>query len=132
MKNKNGIGWEIAAYTVRGVSVAIPACVTMAIENSWVKTGIGFLAMLLIVALFIIYKEPIKKASGYMPGVIPFSIFVIIALFFKTTSQALLTIGISGLTGSVIAIPLHAKYSLSKNADSEELHILRNIVDKLK
>lgn len=128
-----GIGWEIGAYTVRGVSVVTPISIIMCIENSWVKTGLGLTATILIIALFIIFKEPIKKASSYAPGVIPFAIFIIIAIFFNTTAKSLLAIGISGLSGSTLAIPLHAKYlSYQKTAKSPELLALETIAEKLK
>lgn len=132
-KSKSGIGWEIGAYSIRGLSVAIPAAVTMTLEDTWVKNGIGLLATMLIIAMLIIYKEPIKKASKYAPGVIPFAIFVVLAIFFETTSKALLTIGTSGLSGSVLAVPLHAKYLIiKKNTKSPELTALENIANTLK
>lgn len=128
-----GIGWEVGAYTIRGISLIVPAAVIMTMENSWVKNGLGLLATVLIIALLIVFKEPVKKASGYAPGVIPFSIFVVLAIFFETTSQALLTIGISGLGGSVAAIPLHAKHlSCQQNEKSPELVALETIAQKIK
>ena len=131
--SSSGIGWEIGAYTVRGVSVALPAIVIMCLENSWIKNGIGLLATLLIIALLIIFKEPLKAASSYAPGVVPFTIFIVIAIFFNTTSQSLMTIGISGLSGSVAAIPLHAKYlATKKQEESPELQALKDIAEKLK
>lgn len=130
--NKN-TWWEIGAYIVRTISVGVPACVIMTLENSWVKSGIGLLATFLLIALAIIYKEPIKKAAGFAPGVFPFLIFVIIALFFNTTANALLTIGLSGLGGSVVAIPLHYKYLQSKKPPEEDpqLTVLKDIANKL-
>ena len=130
--NKN-TWWEISAYIVRTISVGVPACVIMTLENSWVKSGIGLLATFLLIALAIIYKEPIKKAAGFAPGVFPFLIFVIIALFFNTTANALLTIGLSGLGGSIVAIPLHYKYLQSKKPPEEDpqLTVLKDIANKL-
>ena len=130
--NKN-TWWEIGAYIVRTISVGVPACVIMTLENSWVKSGIGLLATFLLIALAIIYKEPIKKAAGFAPGVFPFLIFVIIALFFNTTANALLTIGLSGLGGSIVAIPLHYKYLQSKKPPEEDpqLTVLKDIANKL-
>lgn len=130
--NKN-TWWEIGAYIVRTISVGVPACVIMTLENSWVKSGIGLLATFLLIALAIIYKEPIKKAAGFAPGVFPFLIFVIIALFFNTTANALLTIGLSGLGGSTVAIPLHYKYLQSKKPPEEDpqLTVLKDIANKL-
>lgn len=130
--NKNA-WWEISAYIVRTISVGVPACVIMTLENSWVKSGIGLLATFLLIALAIIYKEPIKKAAGFAPGVFPFLIFVIIALFFNTTANALLTIGLSGLGGSIVAIPLHYKYLQSKKPPEEDpqLTVLKDIANKL-
>ena len=131
-KEGTGIGWEIGAYTIRGVSVALPAIVIMILENSWVKNGLGLLATLLIIAILIIFRKPLKNAAGYAPGVIPFTIFVIIALFFNTTAQALLTVGISGLGGSVAAIPLHLKYiSVQKDVKTPEQKLLETIVNKI-
>lgn len=130
--NKN-TWWEISAYIVRTISVGVPAAVIMTLENSWVKSGIGLLATFLLIALAIIYKEPVKKAAGYAPGVFPFLIFVIIALFFNTTANALLTIGLSGLGGSIVAIPLHYKYLQSKKPPEEDpqLTVLKDIANKL-
>lgn len=130
--NKN-TWWEIGAYIVRTISVGVPACVIMTLENSWVKSGIGLLATFLLIALAIIYKEPVKKAAGFAPGVFPFLIFVIIALFFNTTANALLTIGLSGLGGSIVAIPLHYKYLQSKKPPEEDpqLTVLKDIANKL-
>ena len=130
--NKN-TWWEISAYIVRTLSVGVPAAVIMTLENSWVKSGIGLLATFLLIALAIIYKEPIKKAAGFAPGVFPFLIFVIIALFFNTTANALLTIGLSGLGGSIVAIPLHYKYLQSKKPPEEDpqLTVLKDIANKL-
>lgn len=131
-KKSSGIGWEIGAYTIRGVSVGTPAVVIMCMENSWVKTGIGLLATLLIIAMVIIYKEPLKKAMGYAPGVVPFTIFVVVALFFNTAANALMTIGISGLGGSVAAIPLHMKYlSMQQQEKTPEQQTLERIADSL-
>lgn len=130
--NKN-IWWEVSAYVIRGLSVAVPAAIIITIENSWVKSGIGLTLTVVLIALAIIYKEPIKKAAGYAPGVIPFTIFVIIALFFNTTANALLTVGLSGLGGSIISVPLHYKYLKSKeNTDSKELSVLKDIAETLK
>lgn len=127
-----GIGWEIGAYSVRGLSVAIPAAVIMTLENSWVKSGLGLLAVVLIIALLIIFKDPIKRASSYAPGVIPFAIFVVISIFFDTTAQALFTVGMSGLSGCVAATPLHLVYlSKNKQTKSPELQALENIAKKL-
>lgn len=128
-----GIGWEIGAYSVRGVSVAAPSITIMCLENSWVKTGLGLMATVLIIALLIIFKDPIKTASGYAPGVIPFAIFIVIALFFDTTAKTLLTVGVSGFGGSVISIPLHLKYlSHQKTEKSPELQALETIAERLK
>ena len=131
-----GIGWEVAAYSVRGVSVAAPAVTIMCLENSWLKTGIGLFATLMIIALFIIYKKPIQKAMSYAPGVIPFSIFVAIAIFFNTVSNALLTIGISGLAGSVVAVPLHLKYTslqeTEKTPEQQSLERIASVLENLK
>lgn len=128
-----GIGWEIGAYSIRGVSVAVPAVVIMFLENSFVKSGLGLLATLLIVALLLIYKEPIKKAAGYAPGVLPFTIFIVLAIFFDTTAKSLFLIGSSGLGGSLLAIPFHLKYlNANKNEESEELKTLKTIAAKLK
>ena len=130
--NKN-IWWEVSAYVIRGLSVAVPAAIIITIENSWVKSGIGLTLTVVLIALTIIYKEPIKKAASYAPGVIPFTIFVIIALFFNTTANALLTVGLSGLGGSIISVPLHYKYLKSKeNTDSKELSVLKDIAETLK
>ena len=132
-KIDKNIWWEISAYIVRGLSVGVPAAIIMTLENSWVKSGIGLTLTIVLVALAIIYKEPIKKAAGYAPGVIPFTIFVIIALFFNTTANALLTVGLSGLGGSIIAVPLHYKYLKAKeNTDSKELSVLKDIAEALK
>lgn len=128
-----GFAWEAAAYAVRGVSASAPAVVIMCLENSWVKTSIGLLATVLIIALLIIFKEPLKTAASYAPGVIPFAIFVVVAMFFQATSRALLTVGISGLTGSGIAVPLHLKYlSYKKTEKSPELQALEQIAEQLK
>lgn len=133
MLNTPGIGWEIGAYTVRAVSVATPAAIIMTLENSWAKSGLGLLATLLIIALLIIFKEPIKIATNYAPGVIPFAIFIVVALFFDTTAKSLLTIGISGLAGSFAAIPLHIKYlACQKTEKSPELTALETIAESLK
>ena len=132
-RNTSGIGWEIGAYATRGVSVLIPAVVIMTLEGSWVKNGLGLLATLLIIAMLIIFKKPIKSASNYAPGVIPFTAFIVIAIFFNTTAKALLTVGISGLTGSIAAIPFHLKYlSYSKTEDSQVLELLNTLTNKLK
>lgn len=132
-KIDKNIWWEISAYIVRGLSAGVPAAIIMTLENSWVKSGIGLTLTIVLVALTIIYKEPIKKAAGYAPGVIPFTIFVIIALFFNTTANALLTVGLSGLGGSIIAVPLHYKYLKAKeNTDSKELSVLKDIAEALK
>lgn len=132
-KIDKNIWWEISAYIVRGLSAGVPAAIIMTLENSWAKSGIGLTLTIVLVALAIIYKEPIKKAAGYAPGVIPFTIFVIIALFFNTTANALLTVGLSGLGGSIIAVPLHYKYLKAKeNTDSKELSVLKDIAEALK
>lgn len=130
--NKN-TWWEISAYIVRTLSVAIPTCVIITIDGSWVKSGIGLTATILLIALAIIYREPLKKAMGYAPGVVPFTIFVIVALFFNTTANALLTVGISGLGGSIAAIPLHYKYLQSKKPPEEDpqVTVLKSIAEKL-
>lgn len=128
-----GIGWEIGAYAIRGTSVAVPASVIMCLENSWVKTGLGFMAAILIIAMLLIFKEPIKKAANYAPGVIPFAIFVIIAIFFDTSAKTFLTVGLSGLSGCALAIPFHTKYlSYQKSEKSPELEALETIAKKLK
>ena len=128
-----GIGWEIGAYAVRALSVATPTAIIMTLENSWVKNGLGLLATLLIIALLIIFKEPIKVATSYAPGVIPFAIFIVVALFFHTTAQSLLAVGISGLAGSFAAIPLHVKYlSYQRTEKSPELTTLETIAESLK
>lgn len=128
-----GIGWEIGAYAVRGTSVIVPSVVIMALENSWFTTGLGLLATFVIMALLLIFKEPIKKASGYAPGIVTFAIFVVIAIFFDTVSDALLIIGLSGIAGSTAAIPLHLKY-LSKNQQSKspELMAIETLAERLK
>lgn len=132
-KMSSGLKWEIAAYAVRAISTATPAVIVMFMENSWVKSGLGLTATVLLVALAIIFKEPLKKAMNYAPGVIPFTIFVIIAIFFNTTAKALLAIGISGLGGSIVAIPLHAKYlAYTDDTESPELQALKAIAKKLK
>lgn len=130
--NKN-TWWEISAYIIRTLSVAVPTCVIITIEGSWVKSGIGLTATVLLIALAIIYRQPLKKAMGYAPGVVPFTIFVIVALFFNTTANALLTVGISGLGGSIIAIPLHYKYLQSKKPPEEDpqVTVLKSIAEKL-
>ena len=128
-----GIWWEVGAYATRTISVVTPATIIMTLEDSWVKNGLGLLATLLIIAVLIIFKDPIKKASGYAPGVIPFAIFVVVAIFFDTTSKSLLTIGISGLSGCTLAIPMHIKYlSCQKQVKSPELEALETIAAKLK
>lgn len=131
--SKSGIGWEISAYTLRGVSVVIPASIIMIQENSWAKSGLGLLATLMLIALVVIFKEPIKKAAGYAPGVVPFTIFVIIAIFFRTATDALLTVGISGLSGSVASVPLHLKY-ISKQSQQKtpQEEALESIAESLK
>lgn len=132
-ESKNpGFGWEIAAYVIRTVGVGTPAIVIMCLEDSWVKTGIGLLATLLIIAMLIIFKEPIKTATAYAPGVLPFAIFVVLALFFQTSANALLTIGISGLASCGIAIPFHAKYlSQQDTKKTPELEALEAIAKSL-
>jgi hypothetical protein len=129
------VWWEIGAYLIRTLATAVPAVVIMTLENSWVKSGIGLTATILLIALALIYKEPLKKAMGAAPGVIPFTIFVIIALFFNTTANALLTVGLSGLGGSIVAIPFHYKYTQAQkakeNEDSEEVKVLKTIAEKL-
>ena len=125
--------WEISAYIIRALSVVVPAGVIMTLENSWIKSGIGLTCTIVLIALAIIFKKPIKSAAGYAPGVIPFTLFVIIALFFNTTANALLTVGLSGLGGSIAAVPLHYKYLKGKeNTDSKELAVLKDIADALK
>lgn len=132
-KSTTGFGWEIAAYAIRAVGTGTPAVVIMCLEDSWVKNGIGLLATLLIIALLIIFKEPIQTAAGYAPGVIPFAIFTAIAAFFQTTAYALLTIGISGLASCGIAIPFHAKYlSMQKAKKTPEQEALESIAASLK
>ena len=132
-KSKTGMGWEISAYTIRAASVSVPAVIVMCMENSWLRNGLGLMATVLIIALLIIFKEPIKKASGYAPGVIPFAIFVTLAIFFDTSAKILLTVGISGLSGSIIAIPFHVKYlSYQQKDKSRALTALENIADSLK
>lgn len=131
-ESSSGLGWEIGAYSIRGISVALPAVIIMFLENSWVKTGLGLLATILIIAMVIIFREPIKKAMGYAPGVVPFTVFVIIAIFFNTTANALMTIGISGLGGSIVSIPLHLKYiSMQKGTKTPEQILLENIANKI-
>lgn len=128
-----GFGWEIGAYSIRAVSVLIPVLVIMALENSWVKSGLGLLATLLIVAMLIIFRKPLGHAAGYAPGVIPFSIFIVIATFFNTTAKSLLIVGTSGLAGSVLAIPLHIKYLRYQKAEkSPELLALEALTSKIK
>lgn len=127
-----GFGWEIGAYGVRTICVGVPAAVIMSLEGTWVKNGLGLMATILIIALFIIYRKPIKAAANYAPGVIPFSIFMLIGIFFNTTAASLLTIGVSGLTGSILAIPLHAKYLSKQNTESDELQALRAMNKQLK
>lgn len=128
-----GIGWEIGAYAVRSISVATPAVIIMTLENSWVKTGLGLLATFVIIALILIFKEPIKKASDYAPGAVIFTIFIVIAIFFKTVSNVLLTVGISGVGGSILSVPLHVKYlSAQKQEKSPELLALEQLAEKLK
>ena len=135
-KKRPGIGWEIGAYAVRGLSVIVPAAVIMFLENSWIKSGIGLLATLMIIALVIIFKQPIKQATSYAPGVIPFTIFIVVAWFFSTTAYALYTIGISGLGGSIAAIPLHLKYISAqeevKSPEQIELERITNAIENLK
>lgn len=134
-KIDRSIWWEIGAYTIRTLSTAVPAVVIMALENSWVKTGMGLMCTILLIALALIYKEPLKKAMNNAPGVVPFTIFVIIALFFNTTANALLTVGLSGLGGSIVAIPFHYKYTQCQkaklNEESEEVKVLKTIAEKL-
>lgn len=132
-KISSGIGWEIGAYAVRAGSVGGTAITIIAIENSWLKNGLGLMATLLIISLLLIFRKPIKSATNYAPGVIPFSIFIVLAIFFDTTAKSLFTIGISGLIGSVAAIPLHLKYlSYSDTNESPELKTLMNIIKKIK
>ena len=58
------VWWEIGAYLIRTLATAVPAVVIMTLENSWVKSGIGLTATILLIALALIYKEPLKKAMG--------------------------------------------------------------------
>jgi hypothetical protein len=128
-----GFGWEVGAYAIRSVSVVAPASIIMTLENSWVKSGIGLLAAFMIIALLVIFKEPIEKASNYAPGTFVFIIFVIIAVLFKTVSNVLLTVGISGMCGCGIAAPLHIKYlSYKKQEKSPELLAMETLCDRLK
>ena len=87
----------------------------------------------LCLAIFPWAKFRKKKGACYAPGVFPFLIFVIIAMFFNTTANALLTIGLSGLGGSIVAIPLHYKYLQSKKPPEEDpqLTVLKDIANKL-
>lgn len=125
--------WEIAAYGIRILSVVIPAVVIMYQENSWQKASLGLIASLMILAVVIIMYRPIRAAMKFMPGVVPFGIFIIAALAFKTMADALLVIGIAGLLGSVIAIPFHYKYlSTLKATANEGLDTLKQIADNLK
>ena len=137
-KNKpvstTGIGWEITAYLIRAVGTGTPAIVIMCLENSWVKTGMGLLATLLIISMLIIFKKPIETATNYAPGVVPFAIFTVLAAFFQTTSYALLTIGVSGLASCGIAIPFHTKYlsmqATKKTPEQEALEQIANALNK--
>ena len=125
--------WEIAAYGIRILSVIIPAIVIMYQENSWQKASLGLIATMMIAAIVIIMYQPIRAAMKFVPGVIPFGIFVVAALAFKTMADALLVIGIAGLVGSVIAIPFHYKYlNTLKTVANESLDTLKQIADNLK
>jgi hypothetical protein len=128
-----GIGWEIAAYIVRALFVLVPAITIMALKDSWLKTGLSLLATLLIVSLLIVFKDPLKKASGYAPGAVPFAIFITLALLFKAVSNAFLTIGVFGLLGCLITIPLHLKFlSYKEQEKSPELQALETITSLLR
>ena len=123
-----GFGWEVGAYAMRIVPTATPAIVITCLENSWVKTGLGLTATLIVIALLIIMREPISKAMGYAPGVVPFAVFVALGIFFKTAANALLIIGGCGLGGCVLSIPLHLKYlSCQSEKKSPELQALEKI-----
>lgn len=125
--------WEVAAYAIRILSVVIPAIIIMYQENSWQKASLGLVASLMIAAVVIIMYRPIRSAMKFIPGVVPFGIFVIAAIAFKTMSDALLVIGIAGLVGSVIAIPFHYKYISTIKANANEgLDTLKQIADNLK
>ena len=125
--------WEIAAYIIRLVSVVVPAVVIMYQENSWQKASLGLIASLMIAAVVIIMYRPIRAAMKFVPGVIPFGVFVIAALAFRTMADALLVIGISGLAGSVVAIPFHYKYiSTIKATANESVDALKQIAESLK
>lgn len=133
LKKIPGVGWEISAYIVRIISVVVPACIIMYLQNSWVKNSLGLMATATIIAVILILKEPIKKASGFAPGIIIFSIMTLIAMLFNTVVEILFVVGISGLVGSGIAIPLHLKYiSYKENEKSPELQAIEALVDKLK
>lgn len=126
------IWWEIAAYTVRILSCAIPAVVIMYQEHSWQKASLGLLASLVILATVIILYRPIKSLFKLAPGVLPFSVFIIVALLFKTMSDAFLIVGSAGLIGSVLAIPLHYRYLQSLPTTDEMMDLLNKINEKLK
>ena len=125
--------WEIAAYAVRLLSCAIPAIIIMYQENSWQKASLSLIGTLLLIATIIILYRPIRAATKFIPGVIPFGAFVGIAFVFKTMADALLTIGIAGLVGSIIAIPLHYKYLSTQSSKADEsLNSLKEIAETLK
>lgn len=128
--------WEVAAYAIRVASCVIPAAIILYQENSWqvatTKLSLGLLGGLAILAVFIVLYQPIKAGLKFIPGVLPFGIFVGLSILFKIMADSFLIIGISGLVGSVIAIPFHYKYlcSLSEQAD-EGLNTLKQIAEKL-
>lgn len=123
--------WEVLAYLIRISSCIIPAVIIMYTENSWKKASLSLLGSLVLVAIAIILYQPIKNAMSFIPGVVPFGIFVAIAIAFKTMADAFLIIGISGLCGSVLAVPFHYKYLQSLSKDDEILTTLSEINDKL-
>lgn len=129
--NKNVL-WEWGAYAIRTVSVVLPTAIITTINEAWTKTSIGFSATLIIIALLIIYKEPINKFRGAAPGVLPFAIFLVLAMFFYSTAENLFIVGISGFGGSIVATPLHIKYMQTKASEkSDEVKALETIAQKL-
>lgn len=123
--------WEVTAYAIRVLSCVIPALIIMYQEHSWQKASLSLMGSLLVIAIVIIMFRPIKALFSFAPGVLPFAIFVGMSFAFKTMADAFLTIGISGLIGSVIAIPFHYRYIQGLSTDDPFSRAIQDINSKL-
>lgn len=129
--NKNN-WFTIGGYALQTLSVVVPIAIITTLQDAWLKTGLGFGICAALFCLLIVFWRPIKKFNKTAPGVLPFAIIFLIALFFNMTMETIMIVAGSGLAGSVGATPLHMAYENSKKTETTpEVEALNKIATLL-